>query len=140
MTADDEQQGRAKLRRFMTEFVHSYEQLEVLLLLYRQSAESWSAEDVAKQLKIAPESAAGTLDTLQARGLLVARAGTVSTFRYGPESQALAASVAEFARAYADGPIVVIEFMSANAIDRVRSSALKTFAEAFRFRGRGKNG
>lgn len=124
----------------MTEFIHSYEQLEILLFLYRRPGEHWSAEDIAQQLKSAPESAAATLEALRARGLLGKQTGPVSTFSYEPATQELAESVTELAEAYAEGPILVIEFMSANAIERVRSSALKTFAEAFRLRGPGKNG
>ncbi|ABS24303.1 MarR family transcriptional regulator [Anaeromyxobacter sp. Fw109-5] len=124
------------IRAFLLAYVESYEQLEILLLLHREAA-AWQPPGVADALKIPLSSAAASLDELAARGLLRRERGG---YRFDPGDPSVACLVAGLARAYEERRVAVIDLMSANAMDRIRRSALRTFAEAFRLRGTKKDG
>jgi hypothetical protein len=64
---------------------------------------------------------------------LVAATGAASDprFAYRPASSGIDAAAGRLDREYAERPIRIIQLMSANAIDRVRTAALHTFADAF---------
>lgn len=127
------------IRAFMLAYVDSYEQLEILLLLHREAREAWPAPGVADALRIPLPSAAASLDELAARGLL-RREGGSEGYRFAPADPSTADVVARLAVAYDERRVAVIDLMSANAMDRIRKSALRTFAEAFRVRGPKKDG
>jgi hypothetical protein len=126
------------IRAFMLAYVESYEQLEVLLLLHREATE-WQPAGVADALKIPLPSATASLDELAGRGLLRRERGGAG-YRLDPADPSVASLVARLARAYEERRVAVIDLMSANALDRIRRSALRTFAEAFRLRGTKKDG
>ena len=52
-------------------------------------------------------------------------------FAYRPASSAMDAAAGRLEREYAERPVRIIQLMSTNAIDRVRTAALHTFADAF---------
>ncbi len=112
--------------------VDSYEQLEILLLLHRERASPWTAAQVAGALKISLAAAASSLDELEGRRLLSATGGSERSHRYAPADPGSADVVDRLARAYEERRVAVIDLMSANAMSRIRRSALRTFAEAFR--------
>ena len=59
------------------------------------------------------------------------RAAPAPRFAYRPTSSGLDAAAGRLDREYAERPIRIIQLMSANAIERVRTAALHTFADAF---------
>ena len=59
---------------------------------------------------------------------------------YRVQSEEAEATIERLARAYKDQPMPVIKLMSANAIERVRTAALRTFADAFLIRKDKKDG
>lgn len=122
------------LRRFLLDRVSSYEELDVLLLLVRGSGESWSAKAVAEALGAEADVCRAALESLLACGLL-ATGKDSTTFRYSSMTEEAARNVETLARAYREQRAVVAMMMSANAVERVRTSAIRTFAEAFRLRG-----
>lgn len=132
----DENDTHEALRQFLMEAVQSYEQLEILLLLYQRSGQQWAAESIAARLNIPADAASLALESLAAHKLLVFEPkGPDVAWRYDP-AQPLHARVVDLAQCHAAKRIVVIGFMSANALERVRTAGLKTFAEAFRLRRR----
>lgn len=120
------------VRALLHEHIESYEQLEVLLLLRRERYEEWTAEGLASRLHVREELVASALDGLKSAGL-VASTSTASAprFAYRPTSSGLDAAAGRLDREYAERPIRIIQLMSANAIERVRTAALHTFADAF---------
>lgn len=114
--------------RFITESIESVEQLEILLLLHRQSGRAWSAEAVAKELRIAAKSAGERMEEMVHDGLLVRRGGSPEEYQYGPETPALEERVRGLAAEYAMRRVTVVNLIYSKPVDKIR-----TFAAAFRF-------
>jgi hypothetical protein len=121
------------LQVFLLDRIEGYEELEVALLLYRQPDDAWTSRSAAERLGIAVEQATTAFDGLEARGLAV-RDG--NTFRYGPASKELDAAMGVLVRTYDANRIAVIQYLTQNAIERMRTSTVHRFAEAFRVRGK----
>jgi hypothetical protein len=122
------------LQRFLLEHVISYEELDILLLLVRGAADAWSAKSVAEALGAGTGDCRIALESLVARGLL-ATAGDPAIFRYSPMTADVARRVDMLERTYREQRALVAMMMSSNALERVRTSAIRTFAEAFRLKG-----
>jgi hypothetical protein len=122
------------LRQFLFERVPTYEELEILLLLLRKEGQALSVAGVAKELGASGEDCQAALQNLERQGLL-ARAEDPPRFRYAPSDPVLAQRVEELAAVYRDQRILVIQMMSGNAVARVRTAAIRTFADAFQLRG-----
>ena len=129
------------VRALLQEHIESYEQLEVLLLLRRERYEEWTVEGLATRLHVREELVGSALEGLRAGGLVAATAAApAARFAYRPASSGLDAAVGRLDREYAERPIRIIQLMSANAIDRVRTAALHTFADAFVLKKDNKDG
>lgn len=121
------------LRRFLFDHVATYEELGVLLLLVRESKSDWSVRAVAEALSSASDDCRVALAALAACGLLAE--GESATYRYSPANDEVARAVQALEHAYREQPATVAMMLSTNAVARVRTSAMSTFAEAFRTRG-----
>jgi hypothetical protein len=124
------------VRRLLQEHIQSYEQLEILLLLRRVRYEAWTSGALATRLRISEALVAPALACLEAAGLLRTDTGNdppaqPPRYAYRPASSGLDATVGILDREYAERPISIIKLMSANSIERVRTAALHTFADAF---------
>lgn len=120
------------VRVLLHEHIESYEQLEVLLLLRRERYEEWTVDGLATRLHVHAELVGSALEGLRAGGLVAATApASAPRFAYRPASSELDTAAGRLDREYAERPIRIIQLMSANAIDRVRTAALHTFADAF---------
>jgi len=119
------------VRALLHEHIDSYEQLEILLLLRRERHEQWTGERLAARLRVRAELIEPALAGLKTGGLVEAVGVAPTRFTYHPATAELDASVGRLEQEYAQRPILVIQLMSANAIDRLRTAALHTFADAF---------
>jgi DNA-binding IclR family transcriptional regulator len=126
-----------RLQQFLFERIATYEELEILLLLLRREGLALSLADVAKELGASNDDCRTALQNLERQGLL-ARAEEPPRFRYAPSDAVLAQRVAELATAYRDQRILIIQMMNRNAVARVKTAAIRTFADAFRLRGPNK--
>ncbi|MGH8316512.1 MAG: hypothetical protein ACREUL_00845 [Steroidobacteraceae bacterium] len=116
----------------LREHIESYEQLEILLLLRRERYEDWTPQGLTTRLRLPAELIESALTGLKASGLVEATgADPTPRFAYRPASSGLDAAVGRLEREYSERPISIIKLMSANAIERVRTAALHTFADAF---------
>lgn len=59
-------------------------QLDIILLLQRDDARWWNAEQIAEELRVGPNASAGALEALASSNLLDVRIGTALTYRYSP--------------------------------------------------------
>jgi hypothetical protein len=121
------------LQRFLFEHVASYEELDVLLLLVRGWERSWSPQSVAKALSSTTDDCRLALADLATSGLLAVDEASGS-YRYAPATDEVARDVETLERTYREQRAAVAMMMSTNAVERVRTSALSTFGEAFRVR------
>jgi hypothetical protein len=130
----DEQSER--LRHFLRDHVSGYEELETLLLVAREPARDWTATEVATLLNVPVESIASALESLLSAGILDrVQHRHPPAYRYAPRTDSLREEVLELQRAYSEERLTVMQMMSANALERVRTAALRRFADAFRLEG-----
>lgn len=121
------------LRQFLFDHVASYDELEVLLLLQRQTERHWSAAAAAEQLGLPIATCLTALENLAAQGLLVHH-GNPASFRFAPGSKDLALGTEQVQRAYRSSKIAIIRIMTTNAMARVRARALRRLEEALQVR------
>jgi hypothetical protein len=129
------------VRELIGRSIHSIEALEVLLLLRAPVTRSWTAEQLARDLRL-PESMVVTALQALVVHQLALQIGEQSPLRYqyrlqGQESEK---TIDELAEIYAQNRVEVLMQISSNAIDRVRKAALRAFSDAFRLSGRKKDG
>jgi len=125
----------ADIRRFFAGYVETFEDLKVLAWLVEGAARGRAtAERVAEETLLPEPVASESLARLVAKGLIASDVGR-KTFRYVPVDAALGATLDMALERYRRNPVEIIGFMTANAIDRVKTAALRTFAESFRIRG-----
>lgn len=132
------------VRRFVSEHIHSVEQLEVLLLL-RSEPRAWSAEEISRRLFTSPSSAQMRLDDLCAFGLLRKESaqgeeGSAALYRYEARDAGEDATIAAIERAYRERKDAMIQLIFSRPSDTAR-----TFSDAFRLRrddtgGSGRHG
>jgi hypothetical protein len=121
------------VRAFLMAFVHTFDELQVLLWLRRLEPETFDAARVHTELAMREDAALTALDALAERGLVRSETNASASFRYAPPAP-LRALVSELAEAHARAPFALVEIMSNNALVRVRSSAIQTFGEALSLR------
>lgn len=121
------------LTGFLLERIASYEELELLLLLRKESQGLHSVAELASALDLSEETALSSLERLAARGMCQ-RGGAARPFRYAPATPEIARRVDELARAYEGARLSVIRIMNENAVKRMRAAAIRSFADAFRLR------
>lgn len=119
------------VQALLRDHIESYEQLEILLLLRREVGKTWAAERIGERLGISASLAADALAALRSSRLVAAQDEPETRYAYAPEKAALEETVSRLASDYASARIEIIKLMSANAINRVRTGALRAFADAF---------
>jgi hypothetical protein len=122
------------LRLFARDHISSFEQLRALLWLAREAERVWAPREIAAALGLPMELAAGALEELAEASELVTKTPRPSGAGYAftPPSATTRALVAELARVYDEQPLAIIRMMNENALERVRSTAARRLAEAFR--------
>jgi DNA-binding transcriptional ArsR family regulator len=122
-----------RLRYFLRDHVSGYEELQALLLLAREAGQDWTESEVAESLNVPVELVSSALESLLSTGMVeVVRRGNLTAFRYAPKTDILRGAVVELQRAYSEQRLTVMQMMSANALERVRTATLRRFADAFR--------
>jgi DNA-binding transcriptional ArsR family regulator len=127
MTSSPPDVALASIKRLLFERIETYDQLEVLLWLCSGNGEPQSAPDAAAALSLPKPAVTEALSALTAAGLLRRVVGS-DRFRYEPETPELETVVRELALLYEHDRVQVIRIMSAQAIARLRRSALQAFA------------
>jgi hypothetical protein len=116
----------ALLRRALPSMVH----IEVLLLLARDPARSWSAAAAATEVHSTPELAAAALADLHAARLVVPEGeGQPPSYRIDQRDELATSAVASLREMYERRPVTLIR-----AVYERPPSAVKAFADAFRVR------
>jgi hypothetical protein len=118
------------VRRLIADSIDSVEQLEILLLLQQHPERTWTAESVARELRVSPLSAGDRLEDLTHDALVARVQG--EEYRYAPETAALDEAVKGLATAYTERRVTVINLIFSKPVDKIR-----TFADAFRLRKKG---
>ena len=123
-----------QLKQFLFDYVEGHEDLQILIWLHRHAGTAATAPQIAQITGIFPALVSEALGRLAALGLLSTESANPVAFRYNPGDPALDDALQSVIALYEEEPLRIIEFMTANAIERVRASAARRFADAFRFR------
>lgn len=113
------------IERFIGRYIRSVEQLEILLTV-RRERRAWTADALARELRIDAGSAARRLAELSADGFVRPDA---ESFVYEAKGE-LDAAVEALARVYNERRVAVISTIFSPSTDRLRS-----FADAFKLKG-----
>lgn len=124
----------ARIQRFLLERVQSYEQLEILLLLFNSREFLWAPAAISDKLQLSELDVSDALDALRSRGLVTTLECGVGLV-YAPESAALNQMVTDLATLCESQRLEVMKAMTANAILRLRART----ADAFDALGSRKN-
>ncbi|MBI4474162.1 MAG: hypothetical protein HY646_15940 [Acidobacteria bacterium] len=117
------------VQQFITKYIHSVDQLEILLLLRNSPNREWTAAEVSRELFTQPDVAEMRLDELASNNLLIAKkTGDKSSYRYGAHGP-LDHAVSELAQTYPKFRVSIINLIFSKPIDKIR-----TFADAFRLK------
>ncbi len=120
------------VRVLLFEHVHTFEQLETLLLLRKDPTRTWTAAAVSEALNIREDSAEEALVHLGRTDLVVVAGDPRSAqFRYSPSNRAMDETTSRLAQVYDDSRVEILRLMSSNAVERLRSSAIRRFADSF---------
>lgn len=121
------------VRVLLHDRIETFEELEVLLFLVRTGG-AYTVEGLEEQFNVPPSLLDEALAGLVRASLLTRRPAPEATFQYAPATKELDSQVQTLAAFYKDSPIAVMRFMSASAVERVRTSAIRTFGDAFLIR------
>lgn len=114
------------------------DELEALLLLRANAPRGWTAAEVAEQLGLPESSSEAALTHLCRASLLVTEGrGAELRYIYRPHAPDLVLAVSSLAEIYGERTLEVMRVLSNSALDRIRSAAARTFADAFLI---GRNG
>jgi DNA-binding MarR family transcriptional regulator len=123
------------LKRFLFEHVESYEDLGVLVWFHRRSGASGTAARIAADAGLPEASVEEAIEKLSARGLLSRSAEQDAAFHYTPADAAIREVLNRVMDLYENNAVEIVGFMTANAIERVRTAGTRMFAECFRIGG-----
>jgi len=115
-------------RRFLSEHIATYDELDVLLCLRRRRDLDLEPSYFARDLGIPEAVCRLVLEQLCVRRL-AARSAEGKAFRFSPATDSLASGVLALEQAYHLSPVSVIRAMSENALQRVRASAVRAFPD-----------
>ncbi len=128
MLASVESEVTEEVRQFISRYIGSLDQLEVLLLVSALPDREWSVDAVYQIVKSNPATVSERLEEFVVAGLLT-RSGDPPLYRYGPRTEELARQISSLGAIYKMSRHKIIE-----VIYSPRDDALKGFADAFRWR------
>ena len=116
-----------ELVKFIAQYVHSVEQLEILCLVGSNPNKSWTSAEVFHEIQSSETSVVACLRKFQNEGFLSSRED--GSFHYSPSRVAMADMVRELSLAYRERRVTIVEMIYRKPPDPVQD-----FADAFRFR------
>lgn len=123
----------ADIRRFLYDNVETLEELELLVLLGRDPSRTWSKDEAETELKIPFHAVADAFQSLYTVGLcdLLVGPDREDRFRLTLHDPRRAAKARELAQLYHASRFELVKLIAEAAMDRVRSSVTRAFADAF---------
>lgn len=118
------------VRAFLRDYIDSFESLEVLLLLRRERT-ACTAEELCRRLKTHAPLIDDALASLARAHLVNTDQNVPSSYAYADEDPDRDAIVGSLESVYRGEPIRIMQLMSTNAIERLRTSTIRAFADAF---------
>jgi hypothetical protein len=123
-----------QLRAFLFEHVEDLEELEILAYLHARR-EGATLAVIADGVRFPLSTVLPVLERLAARGTVSCSALEPAEYRFEASDADARQRFEEVFAAYRANPSVVMKLMTSNAIDRVRTAAMRRFADSFRLKG-----
>jgi DNA-binding Lrp family transcriptional regulator len=114
-----------EVKALVLEHIDSIEQLEVLLLLFRQPHHDYDSDEVCRELRISSQSCIERLRDLHARGLIERNE---AGYRFGADPERNR-RVFALSQSYLERRVAMINLIFSKPTEKIRS-----FANAFRLR------
>jgi hypothetical protein len=115
------------LQQFISRYVRSVEQIEILALVSATPGKSWTVTEVFRAIQSSEQSVTASLEAFVKEGFLISE--TPSQYRYSPSTADLGGGLAELVQAYHDRRVTIVE-----AIYKKPADAVQDFADAFKLR------
>lgn len=118
------------VRAFLRDYIDSFESLEVLLLLRRERT-ACAAKELCMRLGTHAPLIDDALASLVRARLVNTDRNVLTLYAYADEDSARDGIIGSLESIYRDEPIQIMQLMSTNAIERLRTSTIRAFADAF---------
>lgn len=118
------------MRAFLGERLSSADQIGIVLLLLGDPSRAWTASEVAKELKMAPESTAMRLFLLASQGLILFEPSGVPRYRYACGDETTDRLLRELSSHYTTDRAEVLRAIKTPA----ESDPIQSFADAFKWK------
>jgi hypothetical protein len=128
-----------QIRAFLLEHVEDLEELEILAFLHARR-EGATLAGIADGVRFPVSTVLSVLERLAAQGTVSCSALEPAEYRFETSDAVVRERFEEVFAAYRANPLVVMKLMTSNAIDRVRTAAMRRFADSFRLKGPKSNG
>lgn len=115
--------------RFLAAHIDSLDKLEILLLLFRSPARTWSAGEVTSELRLSDAATELRLEALRKASLIARDDGPPPRYCFQPGDGAVEVAIRATAEAYRERRLTVTSFIFSRPI-----AGITEFADAFRFR------
>jgi len=126
-----------ELKTFLRERIRSYEDLELLALLYRTAPRAWLAAAAARQLNIAKSAASEAIERLRGAALLeLVTDGEGAAYRYSPSTPELARLAGQLIDLFENERLTLVKSMNENAVSRMRSGVRRMLLESLSGKGK----
>lgn len=116
-----------ELQRFLSQYIRSVEQLEILCLLVENPDRAWSAQEVFKCIQSSQQSVTEGLHYFT--GECFFTFDETSGFRFSPKTPELLQLISDLVKTYRQRRVTVVEWIYLMPSDPIRQ-----FANAFKFR------
>jgi hypothetical protein len=123
-----------QLRWFLFEHVEDLEELEILACL-RARSQGATLTVIANEIRFPLPTVLPVLERLVARGIVSCTALEPAEYRFEAPDAETRQQFERVFEVYRADPSAVMKLMTSNAIDRVRTAAMRTFADGFRLKG-----
>lgn len=125
----------------MLELFEDVADVEILARLRELgSTRSLNEQEIAAVTRFPLEGTRDALERLSARGLVTTTTDNPARHGYAIADSALRERAEHVVEIYRNDPLKIMNLLTQNAIERVRSAAVVTFAECFRIGGPKSNG
>jgi len=88
--------------------------------------------ELAEAVRLPVSNVREAVERLAARELVVKSVAAPVSYCYAIKEQELETRIERILREFRENPVQVMGFMTTNAIERLRTAALRTFADSFR--------
>lgn len=128
----------ADVREFIRRYIHTVEQLDILLILKGDPTREWTIPEVFSNVRTSEKSVALRLAQFAEQGLLRETPGVPATYRYAPQPADLDRLITAAGEALHTRRVKVLEIIFGSDQPDVIDPA-QSFADAFRIRSRSED-